>query len=98
MPFKEYENTFQNEQLRSEYLSLLSRGDKIETLDTGKNKEESYLAAGKRVVDLADVMISVWDGEKAVGLGGTADIVKYARSCSKTIVRLNPLTKEIIES
>jgi len=36
--------------------------------------EDAYMAAGRRVVDLSDVMIAVWNAKPAKGKGGTADI------------------------
>src|SRR5271165_2228772 len=36
--------------------------------------EDAYMAAGRRVVDLSDVMIAVWIAKPAKGKGGTADI------------------------
>lgn len=41
----------------------------VEVLDARAGDEESFLAAGQRVADLADVMIAVWDGAPAKGLG-----------------------------
>jgi hypothetical protein len=41
--------------------------------------EEAFWAAGKRVVELSDEIFAVWDGRKAGGLGGTADVVAFAR-------------------
>jgi hypothetical protein len=38
------------------------------------------MEGGKVVVDRAEVLIAVWDGLPARGLGGTADVVAYAGS------------------
>lgn len=46
---------------------------------SGTDREESYEAAGRAVVDASDVVIAVWDGQPAGGRGGTAEIVDYAR-------------------
>jgi hypothetical protein len=35
--------------------------------------------AGKVVVDRSSVLVAVWDGQPSRGLGGTADVVRYAR-------------------
>ena len=35
--------------------------------------------AGKVVVDRSSVLLAVWDGQPSRGLGGTADVVAYAR-------------------
>ena len=44
-----------------------------------------FLRAGRRVVDLSDRLFAVWDGEKARGVGGTAEIVDYARASGKPV-------------
>ena len=49
-------------------------------------RKNGYLAAGQKMVDLADVVIAVWDRKPARGKGGTADIVKYAKSQNKTVM------------
>ncbi len=41
--------------------------------------EEAYFAAGRWIVDHADHLVAVWDGRPARGLGGTGDVVEYAR-------------------
>lgn len=41
--------------------------------------EEAYYAAGQWIVDHADRLVAVWDGLPARGLGGTGDVVAYAR-------------------
>ncbi|MFI1960250.1 hypothetical protein ACH46L_06555 [Streptomyces althioticus] len=41
--------------------------------------EEAYLVAGRWIVDHADHLVAVWDGRPARGLGGTGDVVEYAR-------------------
>lgn len=42
--------------------------------------DAAYLAAGLYGVDVADVLVVVWDGEDAAGMGGTGDVVEYAKS------------------
>ena len=34
---------------------------------------------GRAVVDRSSVLVAVWDGQPSRGLGGTADVVAYAR-------------------
>lgn len=53
--------------------------------------DEAYLAAGQEVVDLTDTLLAIWDGQPARGLGGTADVVRYARSVGKRVVVIWPL-------
>jgi hypothetical protein len=42
--------------------------------------EQAFLAAGHAVVDRCDHLFAVWDGLPGRGMGGTADVVTYARS------------------
>lgn len=78
VPSREYERTFDEADRRS-YLTLLSTAVEVETLNYPEPSEAAFLAAGIRVVELSDLLLAVWDGRKAEGLGGTADVVAHAR-------------------
>lgn len=54
----------------------------IERMPFREPSEAAFLAAGKRVVDLADRLIAVWDGN---GTGSTADVVAYARDIGREV-------------
>ena len=70
---------------------LLARADRVEVLTALGSDEEAYMAAGRRVVDEADYIIAIWDGLPAAGLGGTGDVVAYARA-GKRVIHVNPTT------
>ena len=53
-------------------------------LDT--SRDEAYLIAGQKVVDMSDILVSIWDNLPARGKGGTADIIEYAKRQHKEIV------------
>jgi hypothetical protein len=89
IPCKNYEATFDEAGL-GEYKTLLEAAANTETLDFTEPSEEAFFAAGKRVAELSDELIAVWDGEAAQGLGGTADIVKYAKALGKTVLLVWP--------
>lgn len=90
IPFNDYESRL-DPQDRSRYSSLLASAAHTMVSDaSGESDEEAYFAAGKKVVELAEVLIAVWDGRPAKGLGGTADIVEYARNLGKSIHHLDP--------
>jgi hypothetical protein len=90
LPFPGYEQKLPNDK-RDDYQRLLKQASLVITLQRQKTDEESYLEAGKRVVDLSDLLIAVWDGKPAKGLGGTADVVKYARRKHEPIIHLDPI-------
>jgi hypothetical protein len=84
VPAVGYETTFSRADLR-EYEHLLAQADEVTRLDFPEPSEEAYWAAGKRVVDECEVLVAIWDGDPARGLGGTADVVAYAQSRGKDI-------------
>jgi hypothetical protein len=90
IPSLEYEESFHGARERREYARLLQRAESAETLDFPAPSEEAFLAAGRRVVELSDVMILVWDGRPARGKGGTADIGEYAQELGRRLQILWP--------
>lgn len=90
VPCDDYESTFDNDHDLIAYRRLLKAATKIVHLPFTQPSEQAYWAAGKRIVDMADILVAVWDGLPAGGLGGTADIVHYAEQRSKEIVRIWP--------
>jgi hypothetical protein len=47
--------------------------------------EAAYDAAGRWIAEHSDVLIAVWDGQPARGLGGTADAVAHARDLEREV-------------
>lgn len=77
VPSAGYETTFDAVEL-PRYRALLAAATQHETLAYPEPSDDAYLAAGHRIVDLADVLLAVWDRRPARGRGGTADVVAYA--------------------
>jgi hypothetical protein len=90
VPFDGYETRFASERARHGYLGLLKRAARVEVLPSAETDETGYLNAGKRIVEISDVLFAVWDGQPAAGVGGTADVVRYALLRGLRIVHLNP--------
>jgi len=97
VPFTGYEFAFPEETERQEYTRLLRCASKAEVLEKQSSDEESYFVSGKRMVNRSELIVAVWDGKPAAGLGGTGDIVKYALQQRKRTVQINPITKEVSE-
>lgn len=94
VPGKDYEATFSNE-WRDSYRHYLQHAEKITVLNHDKADEQAFFDAGKHVVDSSDLMIAVWNGKPAKGLGGTADAVNYALSHNKQVLHLNPVNRTL---
>jgi hypothetical protein len=85
VPSRNYEQTFAAREDLACFRSLLDAAHAVTRLDYAEPSEEAFLAAGKSVVDNCDVLLAVWDGKPARGLGGTADVVRYARDTGKAV-------------
>jgi hypothetical protein len=85
VPSANYASTFKTEEARASYAELLSRSASSEELPFPSSSEEAFMAAGRTVADRSEVLLAVWDGAPAAGLGGTADIVRYAQKYGKTV-------------
>lgn len=79
IPSADYETTFDTPEALGQYHHLKETAKETIELDFDAPGEEAYWAAGKRVVELSDEVLAVWDGEQSGGLGGTADVVAFAR-------------------
>ena len=95
IPFAAYETTFKAASDLESYRSLYGRAAAVEVLSEHPDRQESYWAAGRRVVDLADRVLAVWNGKPAGGLGGTADVVAYALAAGKPVLHFNPVSHEV---
>lgn len=95
VPFADYEDRFATDEDRRVYRSLLARAAQVEVLERHGTDDEAYYASGKRMADLSALLILVWEGRPAAGLGGTADIAAYARRTRKPFVHLNPETRTV---
>lgn len=96
IPMLGYERFFSGDDL-TEYRKLLAMSEVVQ-LPGAETNELSFFEAGKFVVEQCDVLFAVWDGRRAKGIGGTADVVAYARGQSKKVVHLNPITFDVVKT
>jgi hypothetical protein len=92
VPFHGYEMQFDMLHERQEYLDLLAHASKKVVLSKESTNERAYFEAGIRVAEESDLLIAVWNGKPAEGLGGTGDIVDYAKRRGKRIIHINPVS------
>ena len=68
-----------------EYDRLLAKAAAVRCLPFAEPTSESFMAASRLMVDAADELFAVWDGQPARGHGGTGDVVAYARERGKPV-------------
>jgi hypothetical protein len=73
-----------------EYDELLGQTVAVHRLPYIESTSEAHMAASRLMVDEADELYAVWDGEPARAYGGTADVVDYARSHHKVVLVVWP--------
>ncbi|WP_313008957.1 hypothetical protein [Brevundimonas vesicularis] len=95
IPAHDYETTFQGRD-RLAYLELLHRSVPVE-LPLESGGQQAFFRAGRWIVDHADLMIAVWDGQPSKGLGGTADVVDYARLKGRPCLHINPFDRSVVQ-
>lgn len=88
---EEYKKDFLSETSKKEFEQLLATADQVVQLPTECTREQAYLAAGLYVLDHCDVLIALWDGQKARGRGGVGDIVMEAQHRGLSIIWVQAL-------
>ncbi len=91
IPLEGYERFFKGSVL-TEYQALLKQCEVMQLAWEGES-ERAFFEAGKFIADQCDILFAVWDGEKAEGLGGTGDIVDYARQKRRPVFHIDPILK-----
>jgi hypothetical protein len=79
--------TGQIEDPDAEYIRLLGRASAVFEMDgvvartpegIRRPDSSSYLAAGRAILRQSDLLVAIWDGQRAQGIGGTGQIVAEA--------------------
>jgi hypothetical protein len=85
LPSQGYEDSFDDTLTLQRFNVLLRLAGETIRLPYDEPSEEAYWRAGQEIVNRCDLLLAVWDGHAAVGLGGTADVVGYARERGTTL-------------
>lgn len=68
------------EEHHSTYDALISQAADVIRFDRTASDAQAHMDASLHMIDEADELLAVWDGQPARGYGGTADIVTAART------------------
>lgn len=78
IPAVEYRMKMTDE-VRADFDRLVDRAIRVTTLPYQEAKGPAYMAASLVLVERSDLLIAVWDGQRAAKFSGTGDVVDYAR-------------------
>jgi hypothetical protein len=95
LPVDDYEKDFISAASLKEFRDLLGRARSVRVMSQSVSREESYENAGRYVTDYCDVLMALGNGKETQGRGGTAEIVRYARSQRHPLIWINPETGEV---
>jgi hypothetical protein len=100
LPFgrAEYADDFETLASRARFEYLLARASTVFELsgDTDE-RPPAYEAAGLFMLAKIDLLIAIWDGERAAGIGGTAQVVGRAMVDGIPIMRIDPADPNAIQ-
>ncbi len=88
-----YERDFETEASKAQFRGLLEKARAIFALDMPDGvlgEKRGYEAAGLIMLAHTDLLIAVWDGGEAAGIGGTASIVEQAATEGVPILLISP--------
>ena len=93
LPFgkAEYARDFDTQASRTNYEQLLDRASAVVELDgAADQRARAYEAAGFVMLANIDLLVAIWDGQEAAGIGGTAQIVSRAIADGIPVVWIEP--------
>ncbi len=94
LPVDDFRNDF-DESSWDRAEAILGKALSVEVTGDGGLREERYYECGLETVQQSRMLIALWDGEPARGLGGTAQIFEFARSVGRPVVCIHSRTGEI---
>jgi hypothetical protein len=87
LPASDYRTDFDSDRSCAQFDRLLAAAADVRVaVSREPSREAAYEAAGLAVVEAADVLVAVWDGEPSRGRGGTADVVASARARGREVI------------
>lgn len=95
IPCEGYDACFADEASRTNFRILFGQAQRIYVLPFPSPTETAFFAAGKWIAANCDLLVAVWNGLAARGLGGTGDVVNYATSLARPVLHINPVARMI---
>lgn len=90
-----YMEDFPSPQSKRAFKQLLDQADDVLQIPPCDGRPQAYAAAGAYMLAQSDVLIALWDGEPARGVGGTGDVVHRARELGLPLVWIRYLQMQL---
>jgi hypothetical protein len=100
LPFarSKYARDFETDRSKSDFAQLIERATSVLELDgADSDKPRAYEAAGILMLNNIDLLIAIWDGSDASGIGGTEKIVSAAIAARLPVVWIDPATPNLLQ-
>lgn len=75
---------------RQTYDKLFRQATTVKRLDHRQSTSTAHMEASVHMLQAADTLFAVWDGQPARAFGGTADVVAYAHSIGLPVTVIWP--------
>ena len=92
LPFEadEYRNDFAPGDELDEFERALGDADEVVALPGSRSDSDgAYVLVGQSLIEAADVLVAIWDGEEGRGPGGTAHVVELALQSSVPVIHID---------
>ena len=92
LPFEadEYRNDFASGEELYEFERALGDADEVVALAGNRSDSDgAYVRVGQSLIEAADVLVAIWDGEEGRGPGGTAHVVELALQSSVPVIHID---------
>jgi hypothetical protein len=74
---------------------VLNNAASVELTGGNQSRQECYYECGIETVQQSRVLLALWDGGPSQGLGGTEDVVSFARGLGKPVIWLHSTTGDV---
>jgi len=79
LPLEQYLEDFTDSESKEEFFSLLEKAQTRIQLPEKTTREAAYRTSSQYILDHCDVLLVIWDGQEALGEGGTGAYALQAR-------------------
>lgn len=75
--------------------SVMKRAISVEVIGSGQTKEERYYECGVETVQQSQLLLALWNGKPSHGLGGTEEIVTFAKEQERPVIWIHSVTGDV---